>query len=285
MMNFMVGYIVTKFLTIAAIGCSMDETSLTIRESVKNRLEGHRHDSHGSWSEQLEGMMEMLPTIEEIYEDGCANCGEKPYHPDWPPEKNGGVIRFFHSEFEGQDVFVSTYFCSIECANETQEEIDRQFPEEPDLVVVGGKEQLRAESSDCSFYFTGDVMQITLSIPGAFEGYEDEPVFIKNADQWVQTGTVGQVIHEEAHTTLDLSQAVNSARLYHPDDETRQEAIESYCHWYKQTCPECGEELRVSEAMDETIKCGYCDSEIEREPVDEEELPEPVRDFRSITVQ
>lgn len=266
----------------------MGDTTLTVDEDVKNTLSAnYRHDLHHSWTEFFEGVMEILPTVETI-EDGCANCGETPFW-NGPTENYGGVIQWFHTEFEGDDIYGTGYFCSPECAAERQEEIDAMVPEEPDLVAVGGHERMRTEFEGATFYIDGDARQVGIPIPGAFSGesshgyeydYLGEPVYLKNEGAWVQSGVIEKVFHEETHTTLDLGKSVTVEQLNHPDDEKREAFIETYSHWYSQECPECGEEIRVNEDMGDEIECPECETTVKRNPVHEQEIPDEILEYR-----
>lgn len=269
----------------------MERTTLTIDDETRERLNDHVAPGHNSLNEALSGIMEILPTVEDI-ESGCTNTDcDRDRLIEGKPEHTGGVIHFFHHEFEGDDVYGSAYFCSPECAAETQEKVDQQVPQNPDKVVVGGKDELRAEFKDASFYLDGQTREVGIPVPGAFgsgtssHGYEydyiGEPVYIYNADQWVQSGVIEEVIHEEIHTALLLDRNLTVEHLHHPDEEIREEKLETYSHWYSMTCPECGEEVRANEDMDDEVQCGHCEAQIERDPVPTEDIPETVRKHRA----
>lgn len=252
----------------------MGRTTLSIDEQTKERLDLYRHPDHNSWAEQLNGMMEMLPSIEDIQEDGCVNCGETP-HRDAPTEDIGGVVRFFYARQE--DLYGANYFCCPECAKETTDKVQAQIPREPDLVVVGGHEELRTEFTGATFYFDGRDRQVGLDIPGAFGGtdsfgeeydYIGEPVYLKNEGQWVQKGVIEDIYHEETHTGLDLGYDMETTMLNHPDEEAREEYKEQHCEWADYECPSCESELRVIvEELPDV--CPECDEQIEADQVSE----------------
>lgn len=204
----------------------MGETSLTISDEIKERLENYRHEDHESWNEVLDSFMTVLPTQEEL-EDGCINCGKERFL-DAPIQEVGGFVQWMHAEYDGQDIYGSNYYCSPECAHEVQEEVDSYVPENPDLVVVGGKDEMRTEFEGATFYLDRDTMEVGIPLPGAFGGsdshgntyeYEGEPVYIKNEGQWVQKGVIENIIHEETHTALILEHEFNVTEEYHPDKE------------------------------------------------------------------
>ena len=242
----------------------MGETTLTITDGTKDRLEDHRHDEHDSWSETLDGMMEMLPSIES-FNEGCRNCEEEPFM-DVPPEEYGGVVRWFKTEVEGNDVFGMNYYCSPECANEVAEEMEKYVPENPDEVVVGGLSELRTSVYGASFYLDRDRMEVGVPVPGAFGGesshgteydYIGEPVYVYHDGDFRHTGVIEEIIHEEAHTALLLGRNIEVEMLNHPDDERREEYEEQHAKWTEAECASCGSELRfmVEEPPEECPEC------------------------------
>jgi len=186
----------------------MGDTTLTVDDSTKEDLEEHRHNKHYSWGEVLEGMMTMLPTVEE-FEEGCTNCGSEPIE-DIPMEEQGGVVQWFHTEVDGVEFDGQQYFCSTECAMEAEEEVRKMAPPNPDKVIVGGDDLPQIEIEDASFYiFDGQSREVSVPIPGAFEGedykFSGEPVFIYHEGDVRQRGVIEEIVHEDlSHTTLIL---------------------------------------------------------------------------------
>lgn len=211
----------------------MADTTLTIDDETKERLDNYRHPDHENWADVLDSFMQILPSYEDL-DDGCMNCGEERF-VDTQIEDHDGTVQWFHTEFDGNDVYGSNYYCSPECAHEQQEEANSYVPENPDLVVIGGKDEMRTEFKGATFYLYRDTMEVGIPIPGAFGGsdshgneyaYEGEPVYIKNEGQWVQKGVIDNIIHEETHTALILEHEFNVTEEYHPDSEAEAEAAE-----------------------------------------------------------
>lgn len=254
----------------------MGDTTITVDDTTKERLEtDHRADGHYSYDEQLNGMMEMLPTVEEMKE-GCANCDTGRL---WQgtPEDTGGVIVSFHTEFDGDDVYGATYFCSESCAMEMQEEMQKQIPSDPDEVLVGGADQFRSSFEGATFHIDQTTMEVGIPVPGAFSGqsmagteydYEGEPVYIRNDGQVVQDGVIEDIIHEEGFTTLLLSRSegYDTVMLNHPNEEKRQNYEENHVEWTGGICPGCETEVRFPLDGEED-ECPECESVITEETV------------------
>jgi hypothetical protein len=208
----------------------MGDTSITVGEDTKERLGDHRAPTHDSWSDVLDGMMEILPTVQDV-EEGCEHCGEVRPHGR-AVEDAGGAVQFFHAEYEDNDVYGSRYFCSAECAHDAQQEVEAMVPSEPDEVLVGGDAEPQAHVEGAVFYIDGHTREVSLPTPGAFGGtdshgneydYEGEPVYIRNNGDIVQDGVVDDIIHEDAATALLLGRDHETVMSNHPDDEKREE--------------------------------------------------------------
>lgn len=207
----------------------MGDTTLTIADETKERMKPYRAPSHGSWSETIDALLEILPSADSL-DAGCQNCGQETIGHF---TSRGGVLRWFHYENPGggSGGVASNYYCSVACLSEMQEEVDNHFPEDPDLVVVGGKDQYRVEVEGATFGTDRMAQWVGLDVPGAFDGesshgddyeYVGEPVYIKNAGQWVQQFVIEDIVHEEGHTTLFLEHDYHAA-AHHPDDQRREE--------------------------------------------------------------
>lgn len=238
----------------------MADTTLTIDDVVKKRLRGYRPDSHDSWGQTLTQMMELLPTVED-FQGGCINCGERSINP-YEQDEYSGVVQFHATEYEGDIITGTSYFCSPECAKESQDEIESQFPTHPDAVIVGGRSELRTVVESATFYIDGTRREVGISVPGAFEGdgydYINEPVYIENDDRIVQEGVIKEIVHEDAHTTFVLGHDAEVTRLNHPDEEVREEYEEHHAEWTDGECDFCGFTFSymIEDPPDECPDCG-----------------------------
>lgn len=255
----------------------MGNTTISVDEETRKRLQKYRSAHHGSFDEQLNGMMDIIPTIEEmkerVNEDG---------HVSWQgtPERTGGVIHFFHTTVGESKVTHSSYYPTAEAFAEMQRQIEQQVPTEPDEVIVGGKDELRTSFNGARFHIGGDDRWVSLDIPGAFGGsnesgeeydYAGEPVYIKNAGEIVQQGVVEDIIHEDAHTAITLTSHHATEMLHHPNDRTREEYKEVHTEWHDGKCEDCEGTFRYPES-DEPSECPNCGGEIVREsPEDAQE--------------
>lgn len=243
----------------------MGDTTLTIDEKTPEKLEAHRGDAYDSWDDYLTAIHEILPDQEEL-QNGCAWC-DKNIIFNGRIEEVGGVIRFFHTEMDGDDVYGSTYYCSVDCAKEAADEMDAMVPEEPDEVLVGGKSELQASFEGATFYLDRDTMEVGIPVPGAFDGtsshgteydYIGEPVYIRNEGDIVQKGVIEDIIHEETHTALLLGHGHETVMLNHPDREKREEYKEQHAKWATEECAACGTEFQytVKNPPEECPECG-----------------------------
>jgi hypothetical protein len=191
-------------------------TTISIDGNAKESLESFRHPSHENWTDTVEAILRVLPTPEEIRENGCANeeCEMKTRLPhDAPIDETGGVIRWFSQEFEGEVIVNTDWFCSAGCAEETQVRVEEMAGHDPDHVFVGGAEEMQVALEDADFYIDGQTREVCVDVPGAFAGesyhgheyeYEGEPVYVYNSGTAVQRGVVGDIIHEETRTIILL---------------------------------------------------------------------------------
>lgn len=205
----------------------MSDTTLTIDAAIKDRLERHRHDDHDSWTEVLESMMAVLPTYETI-QDGCQYCGEE-LPDDVPIDEAHGALHWFQHP-ESIDGLGTTWCCSRECLAAVQAEVERQLPREPDAIRVGGHDHPPVEvESGLSFLIDGFTKEVGIDIPGAFAApdggwdYHGEPLYIKNQGEWVHSGVVEDVMHEESHTAILLGNDIEVEMSNHPDERKREE--------------------------------------------------------------
>lgn len=272
------------------------ETSIGLSQKTRDELDDYRSPGHASMEETVEGMMKMLPSAEEILEDGCrySECERNHWSPAKPEDK-GGVIQWFHTEVPPDDkpIWSAGYFCSTECAAAAQDEIDRMVPRNPDEVVVGGYNELRTAVEGARFFLDYETREVSIDVPGAFSGlddlgneyaYEGEPVYIIEDGRVRQTGIIENIIHEETHTALILAPGYTdhvAVMANHPDHDRREEFLDGYCHRWDATCPECEETIWFGEDMDQKVECGECGETISRPSVPVEDLPDPVREHRA----
>lgn len=238
----------------------MGDTTLTIDETIKELLKDHRVPAHDSWGSTLYGMMKVLPTPEEVR----AELEGHP-HKEWRGtlEKTGGVIKFFYHD--EMDVYGSAYFPDVDALIEHEDQMDAQFPREPDEVTVGGDEEIAATFGDATFYFEEGPGEVTIDVPGAFSGsdshggeydYIGEPVYIHNQGEVVQKGVVDDIIHEDAVTGIKLGNDHATEMLNHPDDQKREEYKEQHVEWIEGRCKSCGTSLRFPDTEEECPECG-----------------------------
>lgn len=243
----------------------MGETTLTIDELTRERLDIHRADAHDSWDETLDSLMEVMPTPGDVRE-GCTNCDTE-LRWEGTVEDTGGCIVFFRAEYDDNTMYGSNYYCSAECAHEAQQEAQKYVPERPDRVLVGGKGEPQTGFGDASFYLDGEVREVSLNLPGAFAGtdshgneydYFGEPVYVENEGQWVQSGVIEDIIHEESHTALLLGHDHETEMLLHPDEEKRADYRERHEKRESDECAVCGAEFSypVKDAPEECPECG-----------------------------
>lgn len=240
-------------------------TTVSIEQHARDRLDDYRHEKHGTMTDVVTALLEMVPPVEEMHE-GCANCGTEPIE-SIPMEEQGGVIRWFSHELDGTTIYHSNYFCSAECVAELDEEIERHVPREPDRIEVGGKSEMRAAFSDATFHIEGQQQEVGIPIPGAFAGedshggeydYVGEPVYIWHEGDYRQQGVIEDIIHEETHTALILGHDRETVMLNHPDEERRREYAAQHEKWTTADCGACGTELHfmVNDPPDVCPKCG-----------------------------
>lgn len=245
----------------------MGDTTLSISDETRERLDNYRGGEHGSVDDVLNGLMHMVPTVEEI-QDGCdfVDC-DKHHIYRGTPEDTGGFIEFFYAE--EHDVRGVMYFCSAECAKAAVDRRQARMPHNPDRVLVGGRGELRAEFEDATYHFEGKEHSVLIPVPGAFTGtssvdheydYVGEPVYICNEGDVVQMYVVEEIVHEETHTALLLGHDYPVTMLAHPDDEQRELYEEEHEKIEAGECNECKWKFhyRVQEPPE---TCPRCDTE------------------------
>lgn len=193
-------------------------TTLTIPDGVKEEFEQFRVPEHDNQGDVLESLISATPTPAEILSEGCANCGESKVRDENAPiDKISGVTQVFTFDPPAHDKLDHTvtgmnWFCTVSCAAEFQEEVNRKVPDAPDIVVVGGRKETKAKLYGATFL--PENPSVSIDAPGAFNGtptnsekeydYIGEPVYIGNDDEWVQEYVVEDIFHEESHTALQL---------------------------------------------------------------------------------
>lgn len=218
-------------------------TSVTLEDITKERLEQYRTPDHDNYSETLESLFTVVPTPTEMLADGCVECDDSPYMHGTDGQSVddiGGVTFTFTADAGGgREITDSLYFCSPECLREHRDRGEKYVPDEPDLVRVGGADELPVELDSAGFGIDGESMWVTIDAPGAFRGestavdvefdYEGEPIYVRNGDDWVQEGVVEEIHHEETRTTLSMCRDdYETMMLNHPDDERREKYKEDH---------------------------------------------------------
>lgn len=205
----------------------MGETTLTLSEEVKEQLEHHRHDDHDNWSDVLETMMAILPTYDHLRNDGCAMCDESPVE-DKPLDEAHGVIHWYQAPREFDGGLEAHWFCSRECIADMDDKVKKFVPREPDRIRVGGYQVPAVEIEESiTCHIDNNTMEVGIRIPGAFAETEDgydyhgEPVYVFNQGDWVQSGVVESIIHEETYTGLMLGVDAEVEMSNHPSERER----------------------------------------------------------------
>lgn len=253
----------------------MGQTTITLEELLKERLESYRHPEHDNIGEVIGDLMEWVEKPVDILADGCTHCGETPRRADAPIGEMDGVVHSYAVDLEdGRTVTGTEYYCSPECAHREQEERAAQFPDEPDEVRVGGVDELEVTLTDATSYFSETDIQVGLDIPGAFDGesahsgeyhYEGEPVYIKNEGSWVHEGVVEEIIHEDAHTTLIVGRDLDRTRLHHPDPEMREQFLSEW----RIGEHDCGDRVKFRRGDGPDGTCPHCEEELTEETFEE----------------
>lgn len=272
------------------------DTSIGLSQETRDRLDDYRSPAHASLEEVIQGLMEVVPPAEDILaEDACAysECDKTLWVPD-KPEDRGGVIQWHAMEYDDSMVYGSSWFCSPEHAEKQQAEVEEMAAVEPDRIIVGGDEEMRIEVEMPDLRLRHPVegdesREIGIDAPLDLVGetrhgheydYHGEPVYVENGGKVRFSGVVDDIIREEVHTAIIMGRDVPTEMMNHPNEERRTDWISSYTHWYDQSCPECGETVRVSEDMDDVVECPKCEAEVERDPVSMDDLPDPIREER-----
>lgn len=197
-------------------------TTVSLGDDTKESLEPYRHPDHPNWSATMESIVAVLPTPEEIREEGCSNtdCEKDIRSGGGPIDEMGGFIHWFTPDYENAETFAK-WFCSAECVVEEQENIRHMAGHDPDEVVIGGDDELKATvpGDAVDFYEERDHRTIILDIPGAFGGkdshggeydYVGEKVHLINGGEAVRSFAIEDIVHEETSTILELKQTFGS---------------------------------------------------------------------------
>lgn len=247
----------------------MGDTTLTLSEDAKEELGTIRHPGHDSWNDTIEAAASLVPSVEEVHENGCSNC-EETAREQAPIEDIGGVIHFYHHEIQHgettRDVYVSEWFCSDECFREEMDQRDTFTDRHPDLACIGGIDEIRAEVTPEHFEIRERNKILTLEVPGAFGGtsthgeydYIGEPVYVKNDGQWVHSGVVEEIVHEEKYTHITVSH--DDWHVTGPNHPSEERQAEYWEDWKQEECPECGGDFRrVTREDNDSGECMDCD--------------------------
>lgn len=238
---------------------AQETTTVRVKRATKDRLAKYHQPEHDNLSQTIDALIEWTPDPSAITEGGCAVCETAP-PADVPLEELSGIVQHFVADDSaGNTVSGHNWFCSADCVSEFQEQIDHQFPREPDAVTVGGADtpQTRLEA-DLEFLLSEDTPEVTLlNIPGAFPGsrYRGEPVYVEHNNEIVNEGVIREVFHEETRTTLTLDYDIATARLHHPNENVRAEYLSD---WRVGEHTECGETAVIGDPDDPPFTCPSC---------------------------
>lgn len=247
-----------------------DETSLTIETDAKETLDEIRPDGQ-TWTEFAEMLGTMLSPLAGE-ETECLNC-ERPIYLNSDLLAMGGTLYWERVGTQDGDTYhVTNLYCSNECAAEWVENINEQFPDDPDEVLVGGRARPQVTLTDATFIMDGERREIGTKIPGAFtvdgEDYVGEPVYVKNNGRWVQSGVVDLIEHDHhEHTALGMGRKAPVERVNHPDPDEREEyrsmLEDQDCE--EHTCDTCEESYLLPPMRIEA--CPYCGAEYDDGPL------------------
>lgn len=244
----------------------MGTTTLSIDEDVKERLDAYKLPGYENWSEALDGLMNLVPEPGDMV---CTRheCDREARLAEDRQDTAAGVIQHFSYESGGERWFQANWFCSPECAHRFDQDARAHYPEEPDTVVVGGFAMPRAEIEGATFYMDGETREVGIDAPGAFAGvdshgdeydYEGEPVYIRHQGKYVQTGTIGNIVHEDAHTGLLLDWGpADVVYLNHPDVDEQEEWMAEQDDVLMVECPECHARFSIPPYA-ESEECEAC---------------------------
>lgn len=223
----------------------MGDTTLTIDEDVKERLDEYRFPTQESWNEWLEWAMAVLPTPEE-FSSGCDHC-DLGFDDQFRPQESSFIIEHYYmDDTPAGSVSGQSLWATKECVREVQDSIDHQFPSDPDTVRVGGMERFVSEFGDARFFLDGKTKQVTIGVPNAFnDGYVGEPLYIEDRGEWTNSFTITDIYHEEGTTTLELGMDHSVESLHHPDEDKATDFAQTYSPWAHIECGGCDNPLDI----------------------------------------
>jgi len=249
----------------------MGRTSLTVDDGTRDAVEDRQLPGHDSLGETVEDLTHMVPSA-DAFAEGChgPECDRDPRQDDEYSD-SGYIFRPLYTEYdygdEAHTVRGVELFCSRECFGSHHEEMDRQFPNEPDEVIVGGRREMQTSFSGAQFIIDGEQHTLSISIPGALVGgdrfgnrynYRGEPVYIMDDERGVlRSYVIEDIVHEEVHTAVLLEKDTAVEMYHHPDDEQRREYKEMHEEQSRTDCPACGNTVQYP-ASDPPSKCPAC---------------------------
>jgi hypothetical protein len=214
-------------------------------------------------------MMNVLPTVSDRT-DGCQVCAQTPL-PDEPIDESIGVVRWYQDDTGTARYYRSNYYCSGDCFDTILDKIEKYIPQDPDLVRVGGRVLPETKLQDCSFLHAADQMEVTVPVPGGFTGvsktdeseynYLGEPVHVKNEGDWIQSGIIKDVLHEDHQTTLVLESKFHIEQLTHPESRVREEHRQNAPSDVELDCETCGKTL-IQSPSDKYETCPFCEHQL-----------------------
>lgn len=256
---------------------SEGHTTVTLQDAEREQLAEYEHGDHYRVGEAVDMLMSLVPSPDKIRDDGCRNCGTPPAND--PLDKQNGIIMHEYTYLQDRDEpwQFAYWFCSLECAHEWDEERRNMVPHNPDKVVVGGRDEFRTTMHDATFHMDEQTKQVGFDVPGAFTGeaqhsgeyaYIGEPVWVYADGKVRQAGVIQEIIHEEAHTTLDLDWSYAVPQAYHPDESVVAEFFDEYRVGTHDGCG--GLVSQPLETEDEVpLRCEACNDAVDPEAVTE----------------
>lgn len=233
------------------------DTSIGVSTETKRRLETYRDDSHANWDEVFESITNVLPSQEEINENGCSQCGGKP-HAEGPIDHIGGLVQWYAHEYEGNMITGSEWFCSDTCYQDRKNEIETMVPTHPDQVLVGGYAHPRIELDETRFYLDGDIKEVSVDLPLYLDGYEGEPIYVVNEGKTRFSGVVDDVeTFDRQHTSIIMGMSVPVEMYCHPNEDRRESWLDNR-DTETVKCPRCGDEFEsvISSPIEHCLTCG-----------------------------
>jgi len=196
------------------------DTSIGLSQDTRDQLDDYRAAGHESMEDVIAGLLKMVPPADDILHDGaCAwdECDSNLWVPD-TPEERGGVIQWASTDYDGQKLYNSTYYCSVEHAAKNQDKIDEMAAGEPDEVKIGGADEITMSlTMDGMRLHHGHPHELGIDAPldlvgedrhGYSYDYHGEPIEVINGGKVRFSGEITDMLREETYTAIKFRSVV-----------------------------------------------------------------------------